>query len=426
MTLLFEVPVILRILVSLGLILLVQKLSRRLEVAVAAGALLLGVWSGHSPSALLAISWNRFASVDNLLLMLVIVLVIWLSSQMQRTGVMADLVGSVRSRLSTRASMAALPAVIGLLPMPGGALFSAPLVDDADRAAQVPALTKTRINYWFRHVWEYWWPLYPGVLLSIDLSGLPLWLFVVVQFPLSIVAILGGYLFILRGVPVGKRETDSDSKSFLGLVLPIAVVVGVYAVVQLTLPGVARVAKYLPMVIGLISAMLVLQAQRPFGVRDWRSIVVSPKPLLLAAIVALVRVYGAFVEARLPGGVYLMDQVRAELDAFGIPPLLLVMLIPLVSGLTTGVSVGFVGASFPVVLRLIGADPPLHLLISTVVLAFGLGYTGMILSPVHVCLVVTNEHFRTGLFRSIRTLIAPAGTVVLGAVALSWLLRTAG
>jgi uncharacterized protein len=102
------------------------------------------------------------------------------------------------------------------------------------------------------------------------------------------------------------------------------------------------------------------------------------------------------------------------------------MLIPLVSGLTTGVSVGFVGASFPVVLRLIGADPPLHLLISTVVLAFGLGYTGMILSPVHVCLVVTNEHFRTGLFRSIRTLIAPAGTVVLGAVALSWLLRTAG
>jgi hypothetical protein len=27
-------------------------------------------------------------------------------------------------------------------------------------------------------------------------------------------------------------------------------------------------------------------------------------------------VYGAFVEARLPGGVYLMDQVRAELDAF--------------------------------------------------------------------------------------------------------------
>jgi hypothetical protein len=417
---------ILRILVSLSLILVVQKLTRQLAAAVAAGALLLGLWSGHSGEALLAISWNRLASADNLLLMLIIVLVIWLSSQMQRTGVMADLVGSVRARLSTRASMAALPAVIGLLPMPGGALFSAPLLDDADPSARVPALTKTRINYWFRHIWEYWWPLYPGVLLSIDLAGLPVWLFMLVQFPLSLVAILGGYLFILRGVPAGEREMGSNAKSFFGLILPIAVVIIVYTLVQVLMPGVARASKYLPMAFGLLSAMVVLQFQRPLQVRDWQHVVASPKPLLLAFIVALVRIYGAFVEAKLPGGVFLMDQVRAELNAVGIPPLLLVMLIPFVSGVTTGVSVGFVGASFPVVLRLMGADPPLHLVLSTVVLAFGLGYTGMILSPVHVCLVVTNEHFRTSLFRSIRTLAAPAGVVVVGAVALSWLIRLAG
>lgn len=57
---------------------------------------------------------------------------IWLSSLMSHAGIMRDLVVSLRSRLPRRAILATLPAVVGLLPMPADALFSCPLVDDAD------------------------------------------------------------------------------------------------------------------------------------------------------------------------------------------------------------------------------------------------------------------------------------------------------
>ncbi len=66
-------------------------------------------------------------------------------------------------------------------------------------------MLKTRTNYWFRHVWEYWWPLYPGVILTFDLTGLQIWQLILVQAPVSLLAITGGYLFLLRRIP---RDDD--------------------------------------------------------------------------------------------------------------------------------------------------------------------------------------------------------------------------
>ena len=48
-------------------------------------------------------------------------------------------------------------------------------------------------------------------------------------------------------------------------------------------------------------------------------------------------------------------------------------------------------------------------MLAATALAFGFGYMGMMLSPVHVCLIVTNEHFQTRLPHSLRGLLAPAG-----------------
>ena len=64
--------------------------------------------------------------------MVIIIQVICLSNQMNRTGTMKELVNNIRSVLPVRVVMGVLPAIIGLLPMPGGAIFSAPLVDEAD------------------------------------------------------------------------------------------------------------------------------------------------------------------------------------------------------------------------------------------------------------------------------------------------------
>jgi hypothetical protein len=96
----------------------------------------------------------------------------------------------------------------------------------------------------------------------------------------------------------------------------------------------------------------------------------------------------------------------------------MVMLLPFIGGLTTGVAIGFVGVSFPVVVSLMGVDPPLRTVLAFTVLAYACGHMGQMLSPVHICLVVTNEHFKTGLMHSLRGLLAPAAVVILTALAI--------
>ncbi len=416
-----HVPYILRVFASLLGILAVQKLTKSLETALAAGIVLLAVWTGHSPASMARVAGARAFSPDNFFLVLIIVGVIWLSSLMSEAGTMKDLVSSLRTRLSKRATLAALPGVVGLLPMPAGALFSAPLLDDADRENHLSGMEKVRINYWFRHVWEFWWPLYPGVLLAVDLSGLPIWFFVVMMLPLYAAALLAGYVFLLRKVRP-ESSPSGPGKAFLPLILPTLTVIVVYGLILILAPPVAAFNKYLPMVIGVFSGILVLQIQRPSSREVWMRVLKSRRTLSLAIIIVLARVYGAFIESEMPGGILLMDAIREELDTFGIPVVALVVLIPFVSGLTTGITVGYIGASFPVILRLAGADPAPGALLSMVVLGHASGFLGMMLSPIHVCLIVTNEYFKTNLMSSLAGILRPAAVVFGVAAGYSFLL----
>ncbi len=411
-------PYLVRVILSLFSILLIQKVSKSLELALGFGILILGLWAGHSPPAAIQIILNRVLSLDSLFLTLVIVGVIWLSSLLAEAGIMKDLVSSLEKRLSKRWLVAALPAVVGLLPMPAGALFSAPLLDDGDTNKEMDPLQKTRINYWFRHVWEYWWPLYPGVLLAVDITGVPVWKFVLVMFPMFFASTGAGYIFLLSKLSKRNSKTNiGNQKAFLPLIIPTLTVIVVYSGILVFVPSLSEIDKYLPMVIGVLAGIVVLQVQRPLPWDVWKRVIGSKRTVSLALIVLLTRVYGAFIEARLPSGNFLMDQIRAELNEFGIPLLLLIFLIPFISGVTTGITVGYVGASYPVIFRLLGTDPGAGVLFSTIALTHTSGYLGMIFSPIHVCLIVTNEYFKTGLWESLKGLMKP-GLFVLGSAAL--------
>ena len=410
-------PILLKILLSLGLIMLVQHLRRNLLLAVLASTILLGFWAGHtvhSFSAVVVESFFSKTSFNNYMLLLMILLVIWFSSQLSMTGVMNDLTRSVSGIFQKRTAMAVLPALIGLLPMPGGALFSAPLVDDCDTRKEIPPLLKTKINFWFRHIWEYWWPLYPGVILAIDITGLEPALFMAALFPMTLLSIIIGYVFYLRKIPISKRTTRGRYRDVLIPLLPVGILLIVYVIIQCAFPFIGAASRYLPMGIGVLFAMISQQILRPLPVRKWLVIISSRKAFFMLGLVAAVRIYGAFIKAELPNGEFIISQLRMEMAGAGIPPLLLIVLLPFVASLTSGIAVGFVGASLPIVMQLAGNDLPTSQVVATAVLAYGGGYVALILSPIHVCLVVTNEHFGTGLLASIRKMLLPASVLFAG------------
>jgi hypothetical protein len=57
--------------------------------------------------------------------------------------------------------------------------------------------------------------------------------------------------------------------------------------------------------------------------------------------------------------------------------------------------------------------------LAAAVLAYGSGYVGQMLSPVHVCLVVTNAYFKTRMAQSLLALLAPTAVVLAGIVLVS-------
>jgi integral membrane protein (TIGR00529 family) len=91
------------------------------------------------------------------------------------------------------------------------------------------------------------------------------------------------------------------------------------------------------------------------------------------------------------------------------PVHLLLFLIPFIAGVMTGLTVGFVGITFPLLLPLMGASAPSPALVA---LAFGAGFAGVMLSPIHLCYVLTCEYFHADITKVYHRLFLPSACVM--------------
>lgn len=416
------IPIIIKLLASLAVIILLNRLLHKLWVALIGGALTFSVWVGLAPGQILSIASRKVFSLELAGLLSLVSLVIILSLQMERTKMVHELVHAIRSRFSSRTSLAMIPAVIGLLPMPGGALFSAPLLDNFDDLEGITPDSKTNINYWFRHVWEVTWPLYPGVIVACAVSGLQLWHFFIFGLPMSLFSIITGRLFYLRKVSEPEAPVSAPKKGSLLPFLPVITVIALYVLIQFALPAVAEANRYLPMVIGLLGSVTILHIIRPLKWSDWKHILRSPQIGKMLLIILMVNVYGSYIEADI-GGTTVVQRMAVEMQQLGIPSLPLIMVLPFLTGMTMGVSLGFAGTAMPVVVALLGPDPSFLILIGTVIFAYVSGFMGTMLSPLHVCMIVTSEYYKTDLVKSYQPVFVPALLQIVVAFGYMMLLR---
>ena len=128
------IPVIKIILVFVLLIILMRK-KWPLGLAMLAGSLVLGLVF-KMPFTLIV--WNMIEGViekTTLELGGVLILILILSKILQETGQLRRTVEKLKIIIKdSRLILAGAPAMIGLLPMPGGAIFSAPMVELAEEA----------------------------------------------------------------------------------------------------------------------------------------------------------------------------------------------------------------------------------------------------------------------------------------------------
>lgn len=430
---LMDISPLFKILIVFAGLLTMTRLKLHLGASLSLGGIALCLWAGRG--VVQTAQDLRYAfSLPELWLLLVITALIFeygrhLSDDRNSRVIMAA-ARSWGGRHGQAVSLMALPAAIGLVPMPGGALFSAPLVDQSAQGRDGNPAWKASVNYWFRHTWEYWWPLFPVVIVTLSIFQLEIWEFILMQLPMSIATIAGGYLILIRphlNALAGHRDSPAPEAGrgwwiALPLLLVILCTVALPGLLQHAAPEMAlQTRKLLAMLIGIsLGLILILRDSGPGAYAQFvRTLCERRVPRLLATVGGVI-LFKTLLERS-----GLLPAAGERLIESGIPLLLVVALLPFIAGLVTGIAIGFAGISFPLLAGLASTHTGLEPA-STLLLGFAFGYAGMMLSPVHLCFVLSRGYFSVPLERMYRYVAPCTIFPLITAIAMYLLLVRAG
>jgi len=294
---------------------------------------------------------------------------------------------------NTKLLLMFLPATVGLLPMPAGAMMSAPMVEEVGNKRSLPADVKMVVNYWFRHILEFIWPLYLGVVMTASLLSITLREVILAQIPLSLAMIGGGVLFCSSKIKVEDGPVQSPGgfcqnlKLALKGILPVLVVVGLNLVFSIDIA------------LALALTLLLFGLIRRIEIKIWWSMIRRAITLEMVILILSVMIFKKLITVS--GAI---ETIPNSLAGFGISPIFAVLIVPFTVGLLTGMTSAFVGISYPVLFSYLRPDGVNY---GYMMLAYGAGFAGVMLSPVHLCLVVTKAYFKTS-FSGIYRMLVPA------------------
>jgi len=204
------VPAWISFLIVIVLILLFSKYE--LSVVLLGGALLFGFLADvNLINSILAVCLDPAI----ILIALALIFIPLLGGLMEKSGLMEELIENMN--ISKRSSLMLAPALYGLLPVAGGALMSAPIIDQI--GSKMDSHRKVAINVWFRHIFIL---IYPVSLLVIsEIAEINLYVIMFsMLIPFVILAVIG-YVLLVKSVSEGEKKNKRDYKKIARNISPI-------------------------------------------------------------------------------------------------------------------------------------------------------------------------------------------------------------
>ena len=404
---------------ALALTLMILLLRERVSIgfALLAGAVFLGL-AFHLSAARIAEAFTfgaatgaprlRALGAAAFRLALMVTLINFLGQTLIVSGGVKRLILSLERLLRDgRWVLAAIPSVIGLLPMPGGAMLSAPIVNELGDGLALSPVQKTLANYWFRHIWEWWWPLFPAILIVVENKYLTLGQVAAYMGPFTLAAIALGWFFILRPIP-RPATPASDSSAWiealhvLRVLWPVLLVVAAIFLVRLPAPYGDWV---LPSALAAVNALLVASLRMDLGtLRDTLRKAVQWKMVFL--------VFGVYVLRAIFEMSHAAEQLPEALAVLHVPALAACFLAPFLINAITGYNLAGVSMALPLLAAVFAKQTGP----AGVAVAYAGAFVGVLCSPVHLCLALTREYYQAewgAVYRGLLPLLA--GLVALAA-----------
>ena len=319
--------------------------------------------------------------------------VMCLEIELRTSGALAGMVHALQRIFSSnRVTLAVMPAFLGLLPSLGGARFSAPIVEEASKGLGLTSDHQAAINFWFRHIFEFSSPIIPGMIMACNIAGVAYSEFIMHLCWLTVLMFSVGWFVLIRPIKADSIKESSgtqaaDEQNWQDLWLSLSPVVLTFVLVVFFNMN-ASVG------MGVVTAGLFLVLH--FTKRE-----VSLKEVVVGAIDmkmffnVLCILY--FIQ------ILTVTQVLQEIvTAFQNSPLPVPVIIACVSfiiGVLTGMSQGHVAIIMPI----IAAMQTGSLNLAGVAMAFGVA--GQMLTPTHMCLVVTVDYFKANFFKTLKPVL---------------------
>lgn len=411
-----------KILSVFACILLGIKFRLGIGLSILGGSGLTGLLFGISAETWLSITLKAIIDLNLILLALTVTMIMMFSRMLENTGQIRRLMHELSGILKwPKFRLAFFPALIGLLPMPGGAVFSAPMVKSSAQNQNLTSKSKILINYWFRHVWELIWPLYPGLILTAHLSGITLIELLSYTWPGLVVCLIIGWFFYLLPLKLAK-EPDSRSIFNAGKALRESAPLLMAIIGSLSLEAFVWYIN-IPLnpetglLAGLFLAFVICSRQNKVSLGKAISYLKEKHLWQMVFIIFSIFIFKAILD---DGGI-----VEEISGAIAKPSTLMTaaLILPMIVGLISGIAIAFVGATFPLILGVVD-QLGIQSNIPYVVLALFSGLAGTMISPIHICFILTCEYFHTNIAKVWPSLFLPCLLLLLSGIGyfyfLSW------
>ncbi len=383
---------------SLALVIIIAR--RNLPLALLCGTIVLGLFT--LPVIELGKTMlSPLLDLSVLILALAVGFIPMIGGVMKDSGQMDNLVNNLR--IGKRGIMALAPALMGLLPMPGGALFSAPVLEKAGEG--VDNDLKVTINIWFRHLLILVYPLSSDLIASVKIADQNLYVAIVHFVPVFIIALILGYVFFIRKIHGSIPYTGAFSLKNLLVPLVIIMVAPVIDFVFKIVP--VFTIKEIATLLGVAAAFVLSLLLNPVKLNLPKT-VIRMKPWNFSLIMV-----GLFMFL----SVFKASKVATLIAAIPLSPLLLCVIAGFIIGIATGRVLLPTSVIFPIYLSTRTFTPVTFAIIYISI------YFGYVLSPVHPCVAMTCEYFKSPVKNMIRWMAVPAGIIMMIVIFLSVLLR---
>ena len=337
---------------------------------------------------------------------LLMTLIFALAKCMQETDAVNKLINGLRTIVTKSGILGIIPAVYGLMPVPGGALFSAPMIDEEGEKYNLNKNQKNFLNVWFRHIW---FPIYPVsfamiLICSADFSNIEISSLILANIPAFIAFILIGVFFIRRFTKKTSKKVTTEKSDYRGLIFIIPPILPIILYAILWVFDFPKVRSFL---IGIVLSIIILYYLTKENSKDFFKIFKKSLTWKLALAIFGIMIFREIIQVSGAS-----DAIADIIKSTPFPAISMVVLLPLILGVLTGYNVAAVALSYPIVSPFFPSPIDVFTLIGLTSLIFISSMVGYLISPIHLCNVLSSDYLKTDTTRMYKTFI-PAAVMLL-------------